>query len=148
MLSLFLLSAASSAMQAAPTTDPCSGSTTIAMNDCASGKLDAAEAELARYTAAASARIGDLSTDAERGSAGMKLTMAFEKAGRAWAVYRDSECDAVYAHWSAGSIRTTMSLGCRVEMTRRRTYTVWRNWLTYMDSTPPILPEPKIDSDE
>ncbi|WP_375427318.1 lysozyme inhibitor LprI family protein [uncultured Sphingomonas sp.] len=145
MLSLLLLFASA---QATTTPNPCSGSTTIDMNDCLSGKLDAAEAELARYTAAALVRLRGLAGEAEPSSANAGFPAAFGKAGQAWAAYRDGECDAVYIRWSGGTIRTAMALRCRLVMTKWRTRTIWSNWLTHMDDTPPILPEPKADADE
>jgi hypothetical protein len=39
-----------------------------------------------------------------------------------------------------------MALNCQIRLTRMRTYTIWLHWLTYMDSTPPLLPKPDIES--
>ena len=39
----------------------------------------------------------------------------------------------------AGTIRGTMELNCEIFLTRQA---CWSEWLTYMDDTPPILPEP------
>ena len=36
---------------------------------------------------------------------------------------------------------------CLLEQTRRRTHDVWKAYLTFMDSTPPLLPEPKSDEE-
>ncbi|EPH6367104.1 lysozyme inhibitor LprI family protein, partial [Vibrio cholerae] len=30
-------------------------------------------------------------------------------------------------------------------LTRQRTYEIWKNFLTYMDSTAPVLPEPSME---
>jgi hypothetical protein len=57
-----------------------------------------------------------------------------------------SECGAVYKNWIGGSIRGSMALNCQDRLTRMRTYTIWLHWLTYMDSTPPLLPRPDIES--
>jgi len=48
----------------------------------------------------------------------------------------------LYDWWKGGTIRGAMTLGCRTRITEARTLEVWRNWLTYVDSTPPILPRP------
>lgn len=145
---LLIVAASLATARTGSTPDPCDGSTTIAMNACLAGKLERAEAELARYDAAALARLREAAQEAENGSSEAALPTMFEKAARAWAAYRDTECDALYAKWSGGTIRTAMGLSCRLSMTRQRTRTIWRNWLTYADSTPPVLPEPKVPTDE
>jgi hypothetical protein len=68
------------------------------------------------------------------------------RAERSWVAYRTSECGAVYENWIGGSIRGSMALNCQIRLTRMRTYTIWLHWLTYIDSTPPILPRPNIES--
>ena len=35
-----------------------------------------------------------------------------------------------------------MNLGCMIEATRARTHDIWTDYLTYVDRTPPVLPEP------
>ncbi len=75
-----------------------------------------------------------------------KALAEFDKAQTAWIAYRDAECGAIYDYWSSGTIRNTIALTCEIDLTRRHTHTVWSEWLTYMDSTPPILPEPSTAS--
>ena len=65
-----------------------------------------------------------------------------DQAQAAWAVYSDLVCKGVYDKWNGGSIRNVAALRCRIDMTRERTQVVWRDYLTYVDSTPPELPEP------
>ena len=48
---------------------------------------------------------------------------------------------------AATQVRWAAYLGCKIALTQARTHWLWRNWLTYMDSTPPILPEPKVSAD-
>ena len=60
----------------------------------------------------------------------------------AWAAYAEIVCDGVHDGWKDGTIRTIMYLGCMIEMTHDRTRVIWRDHLTYADSTPPVLPEP------
>ena len=74
----------------------------------------------------------------------MEALVDFDKAETLWTSYREAECGAVYDYWRAGTIRTSMELTCEIDLTQRHTHTVWSEWLTYMDSTPPILPEPKL----
>ena len=128
------------AAAAAFTAAPCPGETTLDTNACLAQQLDSANAELQRYVMAARKRLTDgAGTDPS-------VLADFDKAESAWAAYRKAECDAVYDNWKAGTIRTAMDLSCQIELTSRHTHTVWSHWLTYMDSTPPILPEPVLPS--
>ncbi|WP_294339806.1 lysozyme inhibitor LprI family protein [uncultured Sphingomonas sp.] len=113
----------------------CAGSTTRDVEQCLAADLDRADAELNRYYAAATKRLSQ-----QRDTAALAKLRTAE---RAWIVYRDAECDAVYESWGQGTIRGAMNLGCRITLTEARTATIWRNWLTYADSTLPILPKPR-----
>ncbi|SEK91205.1 Uncharacterized conserved protein YecT, DUF1311 family [Sphingomonas palmae] len=114
--------------------NPCDGSTTRDVEQCLAADLKRADTELNRYYAAATKRL----TEQQDTVALAKLRLA----ERAWIAYRDAECEAVYESWGQGTIRGAMNLGCRINLTKARTATIWRNWLTYSDSTPPILPKP------
>lgn len=59
-----------------------------------------------------------------------------------WLKYREAQCDAVYNLWITGTIRGLMSLRCKLDLTKKRTHDIWVTYLTYMDSTPAILPNP------
>ena len=63
---------------------------------------------------------------------------------RSWEAYADIRCDGVFDQWKGGTIRTIMTVGCRIEATRQRTHDIWADHLTYADSTPPVLPEPVL----
>jgi uncharacterized protein YecT (DUF1311 family) len=123
----------------------CPGENTLEINACFSGRLQRADAELARYAAAARSRLRKAAATASAGDTSSAAALrGFEAAQTAWAAYREAECGAVYDNWSTGTIRTVEGLACRIDATRLRTHTVWQNWLTYMDSTPPVLPEPAV----
>lgn len=123
----------------------CDGNT-IQINQCLADELTAIEAEHQRYVAAARAR---LKHDADPGDPGsVKAVEGFEKAEAAWLAYRDAECGAVFDNWSGGTIRNAMAITCRATLTHLRTHTVWENWLTFMDSTPPVLLEPMPQKEE
>ncbi len=115
--------------------NPCDGSTTREVEQCLAADLARADAELNRYYAAATKRL----TEQQDTAALAKLRAA----ERAWIAYRDAECDAIYESWGQGTIRGAMNLRCRITLAEARTATIWRNWLTYADSTPPILPKPR-----
>jgi uncharacterized protein YecT (DUF1311 family) len=119
------------------------------MNQCFSARSDKADAVLARYVAAARKRLEEEIAGAPPDDASAaKALRGFDAAEHAWANYRDAECGAVYDYWSGGTIRGTEQLSCQIDLTRRHTHTVWRLWLTYMDSTPPLLPEPAAPPDQ
>ncbi|MEO1968963.1 MAG: lysozyme inhibitor LprI family protein [Sphingomonadaceae bacterium] len=117
----------------APQPDCPGAETTIDMNRCYATLLHRAEAKRERYLATA------VSAQADR----PQVQAAMRKAGKAFLAYRDAECGAVYEDWKEGTIRDVMTLGCEIDLTDRRTHTIWAHWLTYMDSTPPRLPEPE-----
>ncbi len=109
----------------------CDG-TTIAINDCLTEIRGRAEEREARYFAAALANQGD-SKELER------LMRSSQAAAEQ---QRQNECNAVYESWKEGSIRNAMALRCYIQLIDQRTHGIWQNWLTFMDSSAPILPEP------
>lgn len=121
-------------MSTAPEISRCPDAmTTLQINVCLGELLEEAENRQVIYRQAA------IEKNAER----LELTEAILASDEAFNTYRERECDAVYADWAGGSIRYTMALSCKIDLTDRRTHRIWENWLTYMDSTPPILPEPQ-----
>ncbi|TNE43067.1 MAG: DUF1311 domain-containing protein, partial [Sphingomonadales bacterium] len=106
--------------------------TTRDMDECYAEILDRADGRRALY----------LATAMERHKDRPELAAKIEESGIAFKAYRDAECGAVLEDWIEGTIRGVMTLGCRIDLTDRRTHTIWQNWLTYPDSTPPVLPEP------
>jgi uncharacterized protein YecT (DUF1311 family) len=117
-------------------TAPCPGSTTREVEQCLADDLARADSELNRYYAAAVKRLAS-----EREAA---VAARLRSSELAWIRYRDAECDAVWEYWKGGTIRGTFSTECRLRLTRARTMTIWSNWLTYMDTTPPLLPKPAM----
>ncbi len=116
-----------------PSSYGCDG-TTFAINQCLAGVRDRAKAREARYFAAATGtELKTRSTEQER------LMQAAQIAAEQ---YRDQSCNAVYEQWREGSIRNAMSLRCEIRLIDERTHVIWRNWLTFQDSSAPILPEP------
>lgn len=109
----------------------CDGSTPE-MNECMAGILERAIARKDRYLAAALQRHSDKP----------ELVAMIRQSDKASDAYREAECEAMYEDWKEGTIRTIMGLSCSIALADERTRTIWQNWLTYMDSTPPDLPEP------
>jgi len=140
MIALAVLAAATSLAAPQAPGQPCPGENTLEINACFGQQLDAANSDLNRYIAAARLRLAD---EAHTDGHTAALALAdFDQAEKAWLAYRKAECGAVYDYWSDGTIRTSMELTCEIDLTRRHAHTVWSEWLTYMDDTPPVLPEP------
>jgi uncharacterized protein YecT (DUF1311 family) len=137
------------ATHGARATPACQGETTLDTNRCFGAKLERANADLSRYVAAVRARLKREAAEATSGdTSAADAAKGFEAAERAWASYRKAECGAVFSYWSGGTIRDVEELDCQIELTRLHTHTIWLRWLTYMDSTPPILPEPVVAPDD
>ncbi len=107
---------------------------TIEINQCAAIELESAQAELDKYLAASF----------EHNDYDAELVASIKKAQDSWQAYMSAHCNSVYTQWRDGSIRGVMALSCKTTLTKQRTHEVWVNFLTYMDSTPPVLPEPKL----
>ena len=115
--------------------DPCKDpKTTIEINVCISKKVEEAEKELAKY----------LEESRKRYAHEPKSIEALNKSQESWLHFKEDHCNAIYEMWSGGTIRGTMYSNCLLEQTQRRTHDIWQAYLTFMDSTPPILPEPKV----
>ncbi|MGR2853976.1 lysozyme inhibitor LprI family protein [Vibrio vulnificus] len=108
--------------------------TTVQINQCAAIELDAAKAELEKY----------LKASFEHNSFDSELVEAMKLAQTDWQTYMSSHCDSVYTQWRDGTIRGVMAISCKTKLTKQRTHELWENFLTYMDSTPPVLPEPSL----
>lgn len=114
--------------------DCAAAETTLEINDCLGAQVERSQARLERYLQAAEDRYAD-------GQPAVRL--GIESSQKAFEAYRAIECSTVYEDWKEGTIRNAMALGCTLRLNDARTRTVWENWLRYMDSTPPILPEPR-----
>jgi uncharacterized protein YecT (DUF1311 family) len=136
-LAVLLLAACGGSAAAADHDEPvsaCPGETTIAIDECLGQQLQRAKARLDQYVDAAMKRY------AEEQPA---VRLGIEASERAFVAYREIECATVYEDWKDGTLRSAMDLGCQIALTDERAHTVWTNWLTYMDSDTPVLPEPK-----
>ncbi|MFV8460924.1 lysozyme inhibitor LprI family protein [Vibrio campbellii] len=107
---------------------------TLEINHCAVLELEFAQVELEKHLAASF----------EHNAEDAELVGAIKGAQDSWQAYMTAYCDSIYTQWRDGSIRGLMALSCKTKLTKQRTHEVWENFLTYMDSTPPVLPEPKL----
>lgn len=129
----FLVTLAAQAHADLPSISGCeSANTTLATAQCRAGQIEAANAKLQTYLVAARHQAQPLQLE----------VAAIDAEQRAWQACRDQHCGNVYTLWSSGSIGHEMSAICTLHVTQQRTADVWRAYLTYADSTPPILPDP------
>ncbi|WP_183030042.1 lysozyme inhibitor LprI family protein [Altericroceibacterium spongiae] len=122
----------------------CTGETTLEVNACLNEQLGEANVEMEQYAETALAIMERDAKDEFSDALEKDAPDAFRRAQKAWTDYREAECEALYDNWSGGTIRNAMTISCEIRITRQRTHTIWENWLTFMDSTPPVLPEPSI----
>lgn len=106
---------------------------TLEINYCAGQKVAQAEQQMQTY----------LAKSKSRHASDPEFITALDASQQAWQQYADAHCSAIYSYWREGSIRGVMHASCMEKVTKQRTHELWSNYLTYMDSTPPVLPEPK-----
>lgn len=114
---------------------------TVDISACLSGQLERESDRMDGYFAAVIARADELG-DRIVGADGPEVVEALQLSQSAWLAYRDAECAATYAWWSDGTIRGPNTLQCRIDLTRERTHRLWSAYLTFADSSPPVLPDP------
>lgn len=118
-------------------TDCASAFTTLEINACLNEELQSKKDIMQQYLAAAK----------ERYSSETKVVTAIDAGQSAWEAYKTSHCDSIYTIWMGGTIRGAMALSCQINLTEARTYEIWSSYLTYMDDSPAILPEPEKPAD-
>ena len=113
LLFLFLLTsstATDSTAQNRQRYDPCSGSTTQDINECAKREYDKADAELNKVYRELISKVKDV-----------RLKNKLIAAQRTWIKFRDESCNFVYEFHKEGTMRTVMLLGCLTMTTENRT---------------------------
>lgn len=114
--------------------DPCAKITAIIESaECRAGQLNDEEKKQKQYFDAAVKRAALFDLDVKH----------LNDEQLAWAKYRETLCGNVYLMWGQGTARYQMAALCDLKLTRERTYDLWRSYLTYLDSTPPVLPDPR-----
>lgn len=105
---------------------------TVEEAQCLSAELEKSNKALTDYLAVAKERI----TRENSGKPQLDAAQA------AWLQYRSVQCDDVHKYWEAGTYRSRAELECEIELTRSRTHDIWKAYLTYFGTTPPLRPEP------
>ena len=111
------------------------GQTTIEINQSLDEVSRQVDRELGRYIEKIEARLQEEP----------ETKTQLQLSQKAWIAFRKSDCEAIYKHWKGGSTRGAISRSHYIKLTRRRTHDLWEAYLTFMDSTPPLLEEPKIE---
>ncbi|OEF27470.1 lysozyme inhibitor LprI family protein [Vibrio rumoiensis] len=109
--------------------------TTMDMNTCSAMELKAAQTEMSRYLEAS---LNQQADDPE-------VVESIKTAQKDWHNYYTSHCHSVYEKWREGTIRGVMFTSCKTELTKQRTHELWKNFLTFMDDSEPVLPEPEVN---
>jgi len=109
--------------------------TTMDINQCLYLELKNEETSLDEY----------FEKSIERYSSDKIVIDSIKKAQQDWVTYRKAHCNSVYLKWRSGTIRGAMSNSCSIKLTKQRKHTIWATYLTYMDSTPPVLVEPGLN---
>lgn len=113
------------------------------MDKCGVTMINQLKTVQEKYIAAIQHKI---QTDYKDDPAILKETIeAFDKENIAWDTLINAASDATYSYWQQGTIRGVMNTGRKIELIKYRIHNQWNNWLTYIDSTPAILPEPLFD---
>ena len=73
-----------------------------------------------------------------------KIIQYIESSQQEWKKYQKSHCLAVNEKWGRGSMRFISHPTCLLYTTKARTYDIWREFLTYGDSTAPLFPKPEL----
>ena len=120
----------------------CQDGATPAINACAKEHDRRAEAELTRYLAAAVKRLNAEIAEGGDTTTSRAALAGLEASQKAWQAYQKAECQAVYDWWSGGTIRGLMYSNCLQGLAEARSLWIWQTWLTYPDSTPPLMPKP------
>lgn len=114
--------------------DCAKAATNYEVNHCAAIELEQAQKELQRY----------LKTSLDLNQDDRELSQAILNAQQSWEQYYEAHCQAILTKWREGTIRTTMVLTCKTQLTKLRTHELWASFLTYVDNTSPELPEPQM----
>jgi uncharacterized protein YecT (DUF1311 family) len=129
----------------APATPCAQANSTLAMTECLSDEIRRAEAILERYRSTAQRRLAEEQAsqamhEIRRPGTGEIIDLAASQ--RLWLAYRRAHCGSIAARWQGASIQPIQAGECMLRLTRQRTHELWRAFLTFQDSTPPLLPEP------
>ncbi|PPU51856.1 hypothetical protein XarbCFBP6827_09825 [Xanthomonas arboricola] len=130
-----LMQLGSSSLHAA---EPCRDlQTTSASNACWNQQVGISQERLDDYLATA--------RDTAISTSGVPAD-AFDNAQTAWTTYRDLQCGNVRTRWRDATVRPAKIASCIVDLNDQRAHDLWKHYLTYVDRTPSLRPEPALRS--
>lgn len=142
MIAFLVAAAVVQAAPAEPKVDCAEPQNTIKVNECGAEALSRDREQMGRYLEAALTKVSkDLEEGDNRESGGWTEEVVASQ--QAFEDYADKACQAVYTLWQSGTIRNIRALECQRRLVLDRTHHLWREYLTFMDSTEPVLPEPR-----
>jgi len=109
---------------------------------CAGADMERETARMQRYIEAATARAREGDAVSVRYGPRSRQEAYLSESQAAWAAYTEVRCAGVFEETSGGTMGGLGYMWCVTTMTRQRTHDIWDDYLTYWDSTPPVLPEP------
>lgn len=121
---------------------------TIEMNQCSMTIVNQLKAIEGKYVQAIYTRINsDYKDDPETLN---ELLVYIDEENKAWDDLINAASESTYTYWKGGTIRGVMGSGRKINLMKYRIHNQWQSWLTYMDSSPAVLPEPlfiDVDAD-
>ncbi|HZW16212.1 MAG TPA: lysozyme inhibitor LprI family protein [Brevundimonas sp.] len=111
---------------------------------CAAEDMVAETERMERYLEAARIRASELDEHSVEYGPRTRQAAWLSESQQAWETYAERRCDGVKEATSGGTMGSLGWMGCITEATRQRTHDIWSDYLTYWDTTPPVLPEPVL----
>jgi uncharacterized protein YecT (DUF1311 family) len=111
---------------------------------CAAEDMAAETERMQRYLEAARTRANTADEASVEYGPRTRQAAWLSESQQAWEVYAERRCEGVHEATSGGTIGSLGWMGCMIEATRQRTHDIWSDYLTYWDTTPPVLPEPVL----
>lgn len=134
---------ASAVETAAPLSESCDRSGSMPeMKGCAQNDLTREQARMKRYLDAAMVRARGRDEGSIEYGPRSRQAAYLSESQKAWEAYAASRCAGVREETSGGTMGGLGYAWCMTTTTRQRTHDVWSDYLTYADTTPPVLPEP------
>lgn len=126
----------------------CSGmpqETTIDIDECQAKKISQLDWVLNKYQSTTVERIS--SENKDNAAHKKSLEAAYSEETQAWSALVNAASKSVEVDYEGGTISTSLSNERRIHLLELQIHDMWQTWLTYMDSSPALLPEPKFETE-
>ncbi|MES2834394.1 MAG: lysozyme inhibitor LprI family protein [Pseudomonadota bacterium] len=111
---------------------------------CARDDMAKEEARMQRYFEAAMSRARAGDEGSVKYGPRTRQAAYLVESHQAWKAYAGVRCAGVREETSGGTMGGLGYMWCMTTAARQRTHDIWSDYLTYADSTPPVLPEPLV----